>query len=221
MRTLAIGDIHGSCTALKTLADYVRFTPDDLIVTLGDYIDRGPDSKGVIDFLIELRKSHQVITLKGNHEVMMENARHSDQELYFWLFNGGEEAMASFGSNRPALIATEIPSKYWTFIKSCERYYETDHHILVHGGLEPDTDLKDQDDNHLYWQRVFETKPHKSGKTIVCGHTPQVEGYPLVLEHALCIDTFACRGGWLTCMDIDSGEYWQANEEGETRKDSI
>ena len=96
MRTLAIGDIHGSSAALKALADFVDFAPDDVIITLGDYIDRGPDSKGVIDFLIELRKSHQVITLKGNHEIMMENARISDQELYFWLLNGGEAAMESF-----------------------------------------------------------------------------------------------------------------------------
>ena len=221
MRTLAIGDIHGSSAALKALADFVDFAPDDVIITLGDYIDRGPDSKGVIDFLIELRKSHQVITLKGNHEIMMENARLSDQELYFWLLNGGEAAMESFGLSRPDMIATEIPAKYWDFFESCERFHETEHHILVHGGLDPDTDLEDQDDNHLFWQRIFDTKPHKSGKTIVCGHTPQREGYPLALDHAICIDTFACRGGWLTCLDIDSGEYWQASEQGETRKLTI
>ena len=68
MRTLAIGDIHGSNIALKALSEYVGFRSDDIIVTLGDYIDRGPDSKGVIDFLIELGQTHQLINLKGNHD---------------------------------------------------------------------------------------------------------------------------------------------------------
>ena len=101
MRTLAIGDIHGSNTALKALSEYVGFRSDDVIVTLGDCIDRGPDSKGVIDSLIELGQTHQLINLKGNHEVMMENALLSEQERYFWLYNGGEATMQSFGLQPP------------------------------------------------------------------------------------------------------------------------
>ena len=69
MRTLVIGDIHGCLDALKTLIDYVKPATDDTIITVGDYIDRGPDSKGVIDYILELRKTHHVITLKGNHEL--------------------------------------------------------------------------------------------------------------------------------------------------------
>ncbi len=221
MRTLAIGDIHGSYSALEALCKYVGFRDDDTIVTLGDYVDRGPNSKGVIDFLIELGKTQHLITLKGNHELMMENARNEEPELYFWLYNGGDAAMASFGVNDPRAIAEEIPDQYWNFFKSCEPYYETKNHILVHAGLDPEADLTDQEENFTLWQRVFETKPHKSGKTIVCGHTPQQEGYPLKLDHAICIDTHACRGGWLTCLDIDTGHYWQANEQGETREGTI
>ena len=108
MRTLAIGDIHGSNTALKALSEYVDFRSDDVIVTLGDYIDRGPDSKEVIDFLIKLGQTHQLITLKGNHEVMMENALLSEQERYFWLYNGGEATMQSFGLHPPMLAADDI-----------------------------------------------------------------------------------------------------------------
>jgi len=119
------------------------------------------------------------------------------------------------------LAADDIPAAYWDFIKSCKPYYETENHILVHAGLEPETDLEHQEENFTLWQRIFETKPHKSGKTIICGHTPQPEGYPLKLDHAVCIDTAACRHGWLTCLDIDTGHYWQANEEGETRQGSI
>jgi serine/threonine protein phosphatase 1 len=221
MRTLAIGDIHGSNNALTALCDYVNFHSDDIIVTLGDYIDRGPDSKEVIDALIELRKNYRVITLKGNHEVMMENSLISEQERYFWLYNGGEATMRSFDLQPPLLSKEDIPQTYWDFFQSCEPYYEADNHILVHAGLEPETDLKDQEENFTLWQRIFETKPHKSGKTIVCGHTPQLEGYPLKLDHAICIDTSACRDGWLTCLDIDNGHYWQANEAGETRQGSL
>lgn len=218
MRTLVIGDIHGSLASLKALCEFVDFAPDDVIVTLGDYIDRGPNSKAVIDFLIELRESHELITLKGNHEVMMKNARDSEQERYFWLINGGEATLDSF---RVANL-NYIDPIYWDFIDSCERYYETDTHIIAHAGLEPETDLEDQDDKDLYWRRILDTEPHKSGKTLVCGHTPQKQGDPLVLDHAICIDTFAFgKDGWLTCLDMDTGEYWQANQKGETRKNTL
>jgi serine/threonine protein phosphatase 1 len=218
MRTLVIGDIHGSLTALKALGEFVDFSPDDVIITLGDYIDRGPDSKGVIDYLIELKESHEVVTLMGNHEAMMEKARHTEQERYFWLLNGGEATLDSF---RVANLDHIEPS-YWSFINSCERFYETGNHIIAHGGLEPETDLEEQSDRDLFWRRISETESHKSGKTLVCGHTPQRNGMPLVLDHAICIDTFAFGpGGWLTCLDIETGEYWQANQKGETRKNSL
>ena len=218
MRTLIIGDTHGCLSALETLGKYVVYAPDDTIVTLGDYVDRGPDSKGVIDYLRKLRKTHKLVTLKGNHELMMENARQSVQERYFWLMNGGEATLHSF--HAPNL--DHIGKKYWDFITSCQRYYETDNHICVHGGLDPTTPLEDQTDEFLFWHRILDTKPHMSGKTLVCGHTPQKNGAPLVLDHAICIDTFSFgRRGWLTCLDLDSGTYWQANQAGHTRKNHL
>ncbi len=217
MRTLAIGDIHGSLTALKALGEFVGYTDEDTIVPLGDYVDRGPDSIGVIDYFIELKKTHKVITLKGNHELMMENARDSEQELYFWMLNGGEATLKSFDVES----LNEIDSKYWGFIRSCSRYHETENHILAHAGLEPDVSLKNQSDEFLFWHRIHSTEPHDSGKTLVCGHTPQRNGIPLVLGHAVCIDTFAVGGGWLTCLDVDTGEYWQANQKGQARKGSL
>lgn len=217
MRTLVIGDIHGSLTALEALADLVDFAPDDVIVTLGDYVDRGPHSKEVIDFLIELKESYKVITLKGNHEVMMEKARDSEQERYFWYINGGEATLDSF----QAANLNHIPAAYWDFINSCARYHETANHILAHAGLEPEVALEDQTDQYLFWQRIGNTKPHVSGKTLVCGHTPQKNGAPLVLDHAICIDTFAFGNGWLTCLDIETGDYWQANQQGKTRKNTL
>ncbi|MGJ8676330.1 MAG: metallophosphoesterase family protein [Akkermansiaceae bacterium] len=214
MRHFVIGDIHGCLTTLKTLIESLDVTNTDTIITLGDYIDRGPDSKGVIDYLIELRRKYRVINLKGNHEEMMEHARETPEDLEFWLKYGGRKTLESFGVDN----IKKISGKYWGFFVSCYQYHETGSHIFVHAGLKPDVILKRQHPNHLFWQRIKDTPPHISGKTIICGHTPQASGLPLVLDHLVCIDTFAFDGLWLTCMSPETGEYWQANHLGETRK---
>lgn len=213
MRTLAIGDIHGCLKALETLVEFVSVKKEDTLVTLGDYIDRGPDSKGVIDLLTKLKETHKVVTLKGNHELMMENARHSQQERYFWLVNGGDATLDSFNTTH----LDSIGDDYWEFIADCQLYHETRNHILVHAGLEPDLPLSEQPEDSLLWKRIHDTRPHVSGKTLICGHTPQRSGVPLVLAHAICIDTFPLVNGWLTCMDVDNGTCWQATQKGETR----
>lgn len=217
MRTLAIGDIHGCLKALETLADFVDFSPKDTIITLGDYIDRGPDSKGVIDYILNLRKTHQVITLKGNHEAMMVNALTEYDDLMNWLLNGGIETLTSFG----AVEFDQIPELYWEFLRSCQSYYETEDHIFVHAGLTPHLPLDEQSDDIMFWLRFNETAQHHSEKIMICGHTPQRPRKPTVKDHAICIDTGACNKGWLTCLDVDSGDYWQANQLGKTRKGNI
>ncbi len=174
MRTLVIGDIHGCLKALETLVEYVSPKEQDTLVTVGDYIDRGPDSKGVIDFLTKYREEHNLITLKGNHEQMMENARYSEQERYFWLVNGGEATLDSFR----AANLDYIDDPYWEFMADCPLYHETENHIIAHAGLEPDLPLDEQPEEALLWKRIFETRPHVSGKTLVCGHTSQRSGEP-------------------------------------------
>ena len=217
MRTLVIGDIHGCLKALEVLVDFVSPKENDTLVTLGDYIDRGPDSKKVIDFLIGYDKSNKLITLKGNHEQMMENARQSIQESQFWLVNGGDATMDSFN----AFSLEDIDDHYWRFMADCPLYHESENHIMAHAGLEPDLPLDEQPTEVLLWKRIFDTEPHISGKTLICGHTSQRSGDPLVLDHAICIDTFAMGDGWLTCLDVDSGTFWQANQCGETRQRSL
>ncbi len=97
-------------------------------------------------------------------------------------------------------------------------YYETERQIFVHANLYPDLPLNEQPDYVVFWQHIDEwTPPHQSGKTMICGHTSQKTGEILNLGHAICIDTAACKGGWLTCLDVETGDYWQANESGETR----
>jgi len=217
MRNLAIGDIHGCLKSLETLVDFVGVTPKDTIITLGDYIDRGPNSKGVIDFLINLRKKHNLITLKGNHESMILASRDYYEDLMNWLINGGIDTLNSF----EAIEFEDIEDHYWEFFKSCKNFHETDDHIFVHAGLAPDLDLHEQEENSLLWIRFNDTEQHQSGKQVICGHTPQRPPVPAVKKHAVCIDSGACNQGWLTCLDPVSGKYWQANEQGQTRSGQI
>ncbi len=217
MRTLAIGDIHGCRRSLEALADFAGFSADDTIVGLGDYVDRGPDSKGVIDFLIDLGKSSNLVCLRGNHEIMMVGARDSRAELSGWLGVGGEETLQSYGGDSFAAV----PASHWEFIESARATYENDTHFFVHANAYPDTALDDQPAFMLYWEFFGFPEPHQSGKIMVCGHSSQKSGLPKNIGHAVCIDTNACRGGWLTCLDTGSGTYWQTNEAGERRMDKI
>src|ERR1043166_493704 len=99
MRTLAIGDIHGCLRALDLLLETVQPQPDDVIVTLGDYVDRGPDSKTVLDRLIDLPNRCKHIALKGNHDLMMLKARDDWEEFKHWLNYGGRETLQSYGAD--------------------------------------------------------------------------------------------------------------------------
>jgi len=217
MRTLAIGDIHGCRRSLEALAAAVDFSRDDVIVTLGDYVDRGPDSKGVIDFLITLGKSRRVVPLRGNHEVMMLGARQNRLEVLDWMRCGGDATIDSYAAN----TLDDIPAAHWAFLEATRPFYENATHFFVHANAWPDLRLKDQPDFMLYWEFLHDPAPHQSGKTMICGHTSQKSGQVLDLGHAVCIDTFAHGGGWLTCLDPDSRIYWQANEHGETRVDKL
>jgi serine/threonine protein phosphatase 1 len=231
MRLLAIGDIHGCLTAFTSLLDAVAPRPEDQIIALGDYVDRGPDSRGVLDHLLALYAGGRVIALRGNHDVMMLEAR-SGRDLA-WLSVGGKQTLRSYGiTDReidglvsggswfgdPEAVLSKIPERHWHFLeKICLPYYETENHIFVHANLYPYLSLDEQPDYMLYWEKLDEPCPHMSGKTMICGHTRQKSGVPLVLDSSVCIDTNVYDGGWLTCLDVLSGQVWQANERGETR----
>lgn len=211
---LAIGDIHGCLTALESMLDVVQPASEDLIVTLGDYVDRGPDSKGVIDRLLALRESHQLVSLMGNHEVQMIRALESSsgRELFLSGICGGQETLQSYGVD-----LEEIPEEHWDFIRSALLFHELEDHILVHAGLQADASLDEQDRETFYYQRFPSQQPHCSGKTIVCGHTIQGD-LPTDLGYAICLDTCAYGGGWLSAMDVDTGRIWQTNERGQHRE---
>ncbi len=224
-RTLAIGDIHGCLTAFEHLLNYVQITPLDQIITLGDYVDRGPDSKGVLDRLIQLHATGQLIALQGNHEVMMVNAMDGTRKDYhFWLSCGGVEALQSYEVDGNKASLADIPANHRHFLnRQLKDWYETETHLFVHANLRYDLPMDEQPSSWLNWE-FFDPKkhvPHVSGKVMVCGHSTQMNGYPLHIPSAICIDTFAYGGGWLTCLDVETGEYWQTNELGDRRPGNL
>lgn len=219
MSTYVIGDIHGCLTALETLLHLIDPTPEDTIITLGDYIDRGPDSKGVIDLLIEFSKTRNLITLKGNHEQMLEHASLDTLSLMNWATNGGIETLDSFPD---CDYIDQIPEPYWDFITNCKLYHETETHILVHAGLDPKLPLEEQTEEDLLWLRFDNLKPHQSEKTIICGHTPDRKEFkPRTKKGAICIDTYVYHTGYLTCLELETGTYHQANQKAQTKTGSI
>lgn len=220
MRQLAVGDIHGSFKALVTLSEYVPFKGDDVIVTLGDYVDRGPDSQTVLNWLTRFAERGNLIALRGNHEIMMLEARDSDKSLKQWLGCGGDATLASYSPLGDAGKLVDVPEEHWEFLTTQTRaFFETESHFFVHANAYPGCSLEDQPDFMLYWEPFHWPPRHESDKVMVCGHTPQENGRPLSVGHAVCIDTKAWKDGWLTCLDTTSGKYWQANQRGETRWD--
>ncbi|MEA3211176.1 MAG: serine/threonine protein phosphatase 1 [Chthoniobacter sp.] len=219
-RILAIGDIHGCLTALQTLDQSLVFGRDDVVIALGDYVNRGPDSKGAIDYLIELKTRTKLIALRGNHEVMLLSGRTAHDDYFeSWLEVGGRETMASY----QAESLDQIPDRHWQFIETTLLWYETDTHFFVHGNVGRDLPLPEQTEDILCWDKFLGRRqpPHCSGKTMVCGHTAQHSGKPFDVGHAVCIDTWVYGKGWLTCLEVASGHYWQANQAGDLRDDQL
>jgi len=172
-RLFAIGDIHGCLDPLNVLLDRIRPTQADTIVTLGDYVDRGPDSKGVIDRLLDLSHSCKLVSLMGNHEQMMLSARRDRQAAREWQTFGGLETLESYDGGLDA-----IPEGHWRFLIDALPYHETESHIFVHGALFADIEMTDQPRSKLLWGRFKEIEPHISRKIVICGHTPQISGRP-------------------------------------------
>jgi serine/threonine protein phosphatase 1 len=223
MRTLAIGDIHGCSKAFDALLTLVAPAPQDRLIALGDYVDRGPDSRGVLDRLIELFDKNQFIPLRGNHDFLMTQARRG-LDLDMWMGFGGKETLASYGiSDGDSINLSKVPARHWKFLeKDCRDWFETETHFFVHAYADPTLPLKDQPTYLLHWEKLIDRVEHHSGKIMVCGHTKQKSGRPLNLETTVCIDTGVYEPtGWLTCLEIETGHFWQANQAGLGREGHI
>ena len=215
-RLFAVGDIHGCSTALNALINAIDPRPDDTIVTLGDYVDWGPDSRSVIRQLIELSGRCQLVPLLGNHEDMLIQAIESDSALRSWLDLGGDQTLLSYPYDGTSII----DPAHVDFIRGCLDYFETDDFIFAHANYDPDLPMDRQPSLKLRWEFLDHAhqRPHASGKTVIVGHSPQTSGDVLDLGHLICIDTDCSRGGWLTALEVWTGRVIQANEKGEMRR---
>lgn len=131
---------------------------------------------------------------------------------------GGDRTIASYGAKPGRDGLDVVPAEHWDFVENvCRDWYEIDTHFFVHANAYPDIALDEQPRFMLRWEPFHNPPPHASGKVMVCGHSSQKTGRPLNLGHAICIDTYAHGGGWLTCLDVRSGRLWQANQRGATQ----
>ncbi len=207
-KMFAIGDIHGCLDKLKALFARIDFEPKrDRIVFLGDYIDRGPSSFGVIEFLLDLRKKcPRAVFLSGNHEKMLEEFL-SGKDRTTFLANGGDRTIESYRQN--ALIGQEsvFPEEHLEFFRSLVPYYETDHFIFVHAGLKEGVELRRQHPHDLFWSRDrFIYSDYDFGKIVVFGHTPFPQ--PFIARNKIGIDTGAVYGNRLTGVELTELEFF-------------
>src|SRR5579871_5490239 len=178
-RTIAVGDIHGCSLALAAILKAMGPRSDDTIVTLGDYINRGPDSRGVIEALIAVTERCQLIPLLGNHEQKLLDAR-TGFDSTTWLGMGGSTTLDSYGPGRKLSL---IPDVHFEFFETCRDYYETSGHIFAHANYYADVPMDEQPPLMLRWESLAHARPspHESGKTVIVGHTPQKDGEVLDL----------------------------------------
>jgi serine/threonine protein phosphatase 1 len=244
-RTIAIGDIHGCLSAFDALVNAIGPEPSDQFILLGDYIDRGPESWGVIEHILQLQKLCRVVTLLGNHEEMLLAALSDTSSLRLWLGFGGDAALESYRLAReklPPLTCADVPFRKWLwmleesrkelrrfpvphleFLRSCVSYHETATHLFVHANCRPDVLPQLESEQILRWEAVEArwAQPHSSGKVLIVGHTAQKSGQILDLGFLKCLDTYCHGGGWLTALEVESGQAWHTNIQGQVHSSRI
>lgn len=210
-RVIAIGDIHGQIEKLDKLLRILEPDPErDELVFLGDYVDRGPNSREVLDRLLELTWSEQRVTcLRGNHEQMMIDylmGRGKDSFGPMWLYNGGRATLDSYAQPGQRSFSSSVETAHLEFIRSLPLYYRTGETIFVHAGLRPGIELEEQSARDLLWIRDgFFRARYDWPVRIVFGHTPMPE--PFREGKLIGIDTGAAYGGPLTGLILPEEEF--------------
>ncbi len=219
-RVIAIGDIHGCAAALRKLIEAIDPQPEDTLVPLGDCVDRGPESRQVIDELLRLREVCRLVPLMGNHEEMMLNFLEGRPQPDDWLQCGGAATVESYRGADGKLVPA--PPEHIEYIRSWADCFQTDTHFFVHGCYEAERPLSEQHWQALRWHslRMGIPGPHESGKIAIVGHTSLKDGEVLDLGYLICIDTFCWGGGWLTALDTTTGQTWQVSPEGQLRDEN-
>jgi len=209
-RTYVIGDIHGCAATLRRLVDTtLRPAPEDSIYLLGDLIDRGPDSKGVLDFLFELRERGLAVrSVRGNHEDMCLQAGDDHYYRELWSANGGLDTLASFQADGPG----DIPALYRDFLDSLPYYILLDDFVIVHAGLNFVVENPFDDTNAMLWTRSpYVDRSRIGGRRLICGHTPvmrtgleaSLESSKIMLDNG-CVYAVRPGMGCLAALELGS-----------------
>jgi serine/threonine protein phosphatase 1 len=215
-RTYAIGDVHGRLDLLRSAVDAISNhldRPAFRVIFLGDYVDRGPDSRGVIDFLMELQKQWPVTCLKGNHEELMLQAltNPGGGRLSRWVEYGGGATLKSYGLTPDDDLTAGVPAEHLRWMSSLPRTTGDRHRIYVHAGLMPGTPVHRQNDQTCLWirERFLQANAKEFEAHVVHGHTPVWEGKPdaaepELLDHRTNLDTAAFATGVLSVAIFDA-----------------
>lgn len=207
-KIFVVGDIHGCFDKLYVLMDKIPINYDqDQLIFIGDYIDRGPNSFDVVNYLIDFKKLvPKTIFLKGNHEDMLQNYL-DGSDRFTYLLNGGQRTLDEYlnRSNNP--ISFPIPAEHLEFFNSLHLYYQTEEYIFVHAGLRKKVPLESQEEMDLLWIRDdFIQTDFNFGKRVIFGHTPFKK--PLLRTNKIGIDTGAVYGNRLTCVQLPEIEFF-------------
>jgi diadenosine tetraphosphatase ApaH/serine/threonine PP2A family protein phosphatase len=212
-RLFAIGDIHGCPDELAVMLKTIAPRAGDTVVFIGDYIDRGPSARDVIDQVLDLeRGDSELVLLKGNHEDMMLSflglpGNYGES----FLFNGGVATLESYGVGEANLSRAieHVPDAHLEFMSRLAVSYLRPPYLFVHAGIMPTRQLEEQQTEDLLWIRQeFIFNPHRIDATVVFGHTP-MRGVMIDLPYKLGIDTGLVYGGKLTCVEFNEGVLYQ------------
>jgi serine/threonine protein phosphatase 1 len=220
----AVGDIHGRLDLLETMLELIeadaaaQVTERRMIVFLGDYIDRGPDSRGVVEKLIGgLPEGFETHFLKGNHEAILLDFLQEAWRLDHWLLNGGDATMRSYGIDTDRLASLDAPAEVWRqafaealpgahlrFFKNLKLSVSFGDYLFVHAGVRPGVALAVQSEADLVWIRgPFLNHAEPFGKIVVHGHTPETA--PVIRPNRIGVDTGAVFTGRLTALKLCNG----------------
>jgi serine/threonine protein phosphatase 1 len=225
-RIYAVGDIHGRADLLDRLLDRIVTNANEaaataarrrVLVFLGDYVDRGPDARTVIERLTEPPPDgFELVCLRGNHEQMMLDCLADPDAVDLWLFNGGSTTLESYGLP-PAdpwqfppdgelvrrWLRSGLPPHHLAFLKNLADWHREGDYLFVHAGIRPGVPMERQSAWDLAWIRDdFLLSDADFGAVVVHGHT--ITGRPEVRCNRIGIDTGAYRSGRLTCLVLEA-----------------
>jgi serine/threonine protein phosphatase 1 len=214
MARFVIGDVHGFQSQLQLLLNQFTFTKDDTLIFLGDYVDKGPDVSGTLEFLSTLKLGCEIIFLRGNHDQSFLKACRDPAAISLWECLAGDSPLTSYGIGVTESVLQTIPPHHLRFLEeTCQNFHQDEDFIYVHGGIQSHLDPGEESTERLHWSTLSQAVPHLSGKTVIFGHSAQKSGRVADLGHTICVDTGITSGGFLTCLNLDTREFVQVSDE--------